>query len=175
MTQQSSPDALRLSRRVLGILIKLNWLIGFLIFGLLIATLVAPDPVLRALGVDLASTSAPLILGMRLIMVLGIAAVTVTHTVLARLLGIVDTVWIGDPFVVENAVRLRKIGWAMLGLEMLHLVVVFVAANVSTPKTPLDISWNLSLTRWLAVLLLFVLARVFEQGARMREDLEGTV
>jgi len=25
------------------------------------------------------------------------------------------------------------------------------------------------------VLLLFVLARVFEQGARMREDLEGTV
>jgi hypothetical protein len=30
-------------------------------------------------------------------------------------------------------------------------------------------------TRWLAVLLLFVLARVFEQGTRMREDLAGTV
>jgi hypothetical protein len=30
-------------------------------------------------------------------------------------------------------------------------------------------------TRWLAVLMLVVLARVFEQGARMREDLEGTV
>jgi hypothetical protein len=30
-------------------------------------------------------------------------------------------------------------------------------------------------TRWLGVLLLFVLARVFEQGARMRDELEGTV
>ena len=28
---------------------------------------------------------------------------------------------------------------------------------------------------WIAVLLLFVLARVFAQGARMREDIEGTV
>ena len=28
---------------------------------------------------------------------------------------------------------------------------------------------------WLAVLLLFVLARVFDHGARMREELEGTV
>ena len=39
----------------------------------------------------------------------------------------------------------------------------------------LDLDWNFSLTRWLAVLLLFVLSRVFEQGARMRDDLEGTV
>jgi hypothetical protein len=36
-------------------------------------------------------------------------------------------------------------------------------------------NWTFSVTRWIAVLLLFVLARVFEQGARMREDLEGTV
>jgi hypothetical protein len=30
-------------------------------------------------------------------------------------------------------------------------------------------------TGWLAVLLLFVLARVFDYGTRMRDDLEGTV
>jgi hypothetical protein len=148
---------------------------GFLILALLVASLVAPGPVMRALGVAPTSANAPLILGMRLIAVIGIAAVAITHTVLARLLGVVDTVWSGDPFVIENAIRLRKIAWAVLALEMLHLVVVAVAANVSTPKTPLDISWNFSLTRWLAVLLLFVLARVFEHGARMREDLEGTV
>jgi hypothetical protein len=46
---------------------------------------------------------------------------------------------------------------------------------VSSAAVPLNISWGFSLTRWLAVLLLFVLARVFEQGARMREELEGTV
>jgi len=32
-----------------------------------------------------------------------------------------------------------------------------------------------SFAPWLAVLLLFVLARVFAEGARMRADLEGTV
>jgi len=47
--------------------------------------------------------------------------------------------------------------------------------NRGTAAAPLNISSGLSLTRWLTVLLLFVLARVFEQGARMREDLEGTV
>ena len=40
---------------------------------------------------------------------------------------------------------------------------------------PLDIDLKFNFTRWLVVLFLFVLARVFEQGARMREDLEGTV
>jgi hypothetical protein len=32
-----------------------------------------------------------------------------------------------------------------------------------------------SFAPWLSVLLLFVLAGVFTQGARMRDDLEGTV
>ena len=171
---QSSPGALGVSRRVLRILIKLNWLMGFLILALLVASLVAPGPVFSALGVDPAA-SAEHILGMRLIMVVGIVAVPITNIVLARLLAIVDTVWVGDPFVVENAGRLQKIAWAVLSLELLHLVVVGVAAIVSTPKNPLDIGSSFSVTRWLAVLLLFVLARVFEHGSRMREDLEGTV
>ena len=45
----------------------------------------------------------------------------------------------------------------------------------ATAARPFDIDWKFSPTRWVAVLLLFVLARVFEQGARMREELEGTV
>ena len=175
MSAQSSPGALRVSQRVLQILIKLNLLMGVLILALLIASLVAEEPVMRALGVGPASGNASLILGMRLIMVFGIAAVAITHTVLGRLLAIVGTVSAGDPFVVENAARLQKIAWAVLALEVLHLVIVAVATNVSTPKAPLDIGWDFSVTRWLAVLLLFVLARVFETGARMREELEGTV
>ena len=164
-----------MSRRVLRILIKLNLLMGVLILALLVASLVAEEFVMRALGVRPAVGSSSLILGMRLIMVFGIAAVPITHTVLARLLAIVDTVRLSDPFVVENAVRLQKIAWSVLALEVLHLVIVAIAAGVSTPQTPLDIGWNFSVTRWLAVLLLFVLARVFETGARMREELEGTV
>jgi Protein of unknown function (DUF2975) len=175
MSTPASTGALGVSRRVLRILISLNVLMGVLILALLVATLVAREFVMRALGMSGGAGSSALIVGMHLIMVFGIVATVITHTVLTRLLAIVDTVRAGDPFVVENAVRLQKIAWAVLGLEILHLLIVAVAANVSTPKAPIDIAWDVSVTRWLAVLLLFVLARVFETGARMREDLEGTV
>jgi len=172
---QSYPEPLALSRRVLRVVIRLNQLMGLAILALLIASLVAEVPVMTALGVRPTDSNSMLILGMRLIMVIGIAAVPIAHIVLTRLLAIVDTVRVGDPFVAENAARLETMAWAVLGLELLHFAVGAIAASVSTKDHPLDIDWNFSLTRWLAVLLLFVLARVFEQGTRMREDLQGTV
>ncbi len=170
-----SPNTLEVSRKVLRLLVRLNVLMGFAILALLIASLVAPDPVMRALGVRSSASNSALILGMRLIMVIGISAVPVTHIVLTRLLTIVETVSLGNPFVAENAARLQTIAWAVLVLELMHLAVGAIAASASSEAQPLDIDWNFSVTRWLAVLLLFVLSRVFDHGARMREDLEGTV
>jgi len=172
---RSYPDTLSLSRRVLRALITLNLLMGALILALLIASLIAEAWVMRALGAGPPEGNSTLFLGMRLIMVIGIAAVPVVHIVLTRLLAIVDTVRDGDPFVVANAARLQQIAWAVLALELMHFAVGLIAASVSTAAAPLNIGWGFSLTRWLAVLLLFVLARVFEQGARMRDELEGTV
>jgi hypothetical protein len=172
---QSYPDSLAVSRKVLSVLIKLNLLFGFLILALLVASLVAEGPVMGALGARPTVHNATLIIGMRTIMVLGICSTPFAHIVLTRLLAIVETVRVGDPFVSVNAARLQTIAWAVLGLEIMHLVVGAVAAIVSSAGHQLDIDWSFSLTRWLVVLLLFVLARVFDQGARMREDLEGTV
>lgn len=172
---QSYPDTLALSRRVLRVLIKLNLLLGVLILALLIASLVAETQVMEALGTRPGEGNSTLFLGMRMIMVIGIFSVPLAHIVLTRLLAIVDTVSLGNPFVVENAERLQTIAWAVLALELLHFAVGAIARVASSEASPLDINWSFSLTRWLAVLLLFVLARVFEQGARMREDLEGTV
>ena len=171
----SYPTSLGLSRRVLAVLIKLNLLMGFLILALLIASLVAEGPVMWALGVRGKGDNSTLILGMRAIAVIGICAVPLAHIILTRLLAMVDTVRSGDPFVAENASRLQTIAWSVLGLELMHLVVGIVAARVSTTNQPLDIHWSFSLTRWLVVLLLFVLARVFDQGTHMREELEATV
>ena len=112
---------------------------------------------------------------MRTIMLLGIASVPLAHLVLSRLRAIVDTVGEGDPFVAGNARRLQTIAWAVLGLEVVHLVVGAVAAGASSPGEPLDVGGGFSVTGGLAVLLLLVLARVFERGAAMREELEGTV
>ena len=172
---QHDPESLSLSRNALRVLIRLNIVMGFLIFALLVASVVAPGFVMRGLGVDAGEGRTGLTTGMRLIMVLGIGAVPFAHAVLTRLLAVVETVRAGDPFIAENAVRLRHIAWAVLGLELLHLTVGWVASQASSGGQPLDIDWNFSIARWLTVLLLFVLARVFEQGARMRDDLEGTV
>jgi hypothetical protein len=172
---QSHSGALALSSRVLRVLISLNLLMGFLILALLIASLVAGQWVMGALGAHPTDSNGALIFGMRLIMVIGVLAAPVTNVALTRLLAIVSTVSAGDPFVAENATRLQQIAWAVLGLELLHLSVGIIAASVSSRAAPLDLGWRFSPTPWLAILLLFVLARVFDQGTRMREEIEGTV
>jgi hypothetical protein len=172
---QSSPDTLALSRKVLRVLIWLNLVVGVLILALLVTSIVVGDSVMRTLTAGTPEANTTLFMGMRLVALLGLGAVLVVHYVLRRILAIVDTVSVGNPFVMANAVRLQKIAWAVLVLELIHLAVGATAASVSTAAAPFDINWKFSPTRWVAVLLLFVLARVFEQGAQMREELEGTV
>ena len=82
---------------------------------------------------------------------------------------------LGDPFVRDKARRLNSIAWWMLGGELIYLGVGAIARYASSGGQVLDINWRFTLTPWIALLLLFVLARVFEAGARMREDLAGTV
>ena len=55
------------------------------------------------------------------------------------------------------------------------LVIDAIAGAVSIPGHPLDLDAGFSISGWLAVLLTFLLARVFAEGTRMRDDLEGTV
>ena len=174
MTQRQA-DALSLSRKVLRVLIRLNLVFGGAVLALLIASVIAEDFVMRGLGVQDGPGRAEFIAGGRLIMVFGLASVPLAQVVLMRLREVVDTVGRGNPFELENAARLRRIAWAVLGMEGLHLAIGSVARYASQSGQSLDIAWEFSLARWLTVLLLFVLAQVFEQGSRMREDLEGTV
>jgi hypothetical protein len=166
---------LAVSRAVLGILIRLNVVLGILILALLVATLVAEGPVMRALGVTSTADNGGLILAMRGIMVIGILAVPVVHLIYQRLLSIVETVDAGDPFIGENATRLETIAWAIVGLELMHVGVVVLANGTWVGTQKVDVGETFSVTRWLTILLLFVLARVFDQGARMRDELSGTV
>jgi hypothetical protein len=171
MTEPNT-DALSVSHKLLRFLIPVNRLFGGAICVFLVWTFIAADFVARALGTD---TSPRALVGMRLIMVVGVVGTVVSNAVLTRLLSMVETVRVGDPFVTENGSRLQTIAWSVLGLELSRLVVVGIANSVSTVARPIHIDWDLSFTPWLAVLLLFVLARVFDYGARMREDLDGTV
>lgn len=170
---QTYPSSLVISEKVLKVLIKLNLWFGLGVSGMLIATLIAPGPVFHALGVR--GNNSTLMLGMQAIMVLGISAVPVANIIFTRLLAFVESVGYGDPFIAENAQRLQLIAWAALAAELIQVTIVIIAARVSSLGQPLHINWNFSVGRSLAILMLFVLARVFDQGARMREDLAGTV
>jgi hypothetical protein len=112
---------------------------------------------------------------MRAIAALGLVGIPLNYIVLKQLLAIVETVRAGDPFVAANAVRLQAIAWALLGLQLLSLVIGAIAQAVSTPAHPLHLQAGFSISGWLAVLLTFLLARVFAEGTLMREDLAGTV
>jgi Protein of unknown function (DUF2975) len=170
---QAFPSALSASRLAVRVLILGNLLFGGLVLALFIASVIAEDWVFTALGVRPGS-NATLILWMRVVMVIGIGSVPFTYILLTRLLAIVDTVTFGDPFVAENAARLKTMAWALLGLELLHLAVGAVAVGALS-NTQVNLDWTFTVTPWLAVLLLFVLAQVFDDGARMRDDLTGTV
>jgi hypothetical protein len=63
----------------------------------------------------------------------------------------------------------------LLALQLLSLVIGGIARAISTPAHPFHLDAGFSVNGWLAVILTFVLARVFTEGATMREDLEGTV
>jgi hypothetical protein len=159
---------------VLRILIVVNWLVGAAIVTLLVA-LPTNQWILTALGVPASPEADRLILGLHAIAVVGLAGIPLNYAVLKRLLAIVETVRAGDPFVAANASRLQAIAWVLLALQLLSLVVGAIAKSVSTPAHPLDIDAGFSISGWLAVLLTFLLARVFAEGTLMREDLEGTV
>src|SRR2546423_2313976 len=107
---------------VVRALILANLLFGGLVLALLIASLIAEDWVFGALGVR-PDGSATVIFWGRIVMVIGIGSVPFTYIVLTRLLAIVETVRLGDPFVAGNAARLKTMAWALLGLELLHLAV----------------------------------------------------
>jgi hypothetical protein len=156
-------------------LIVLNWVYGALIFFLLLISFQAEQWTWRALGVGSIAGHEGIVAGMRSIMVIGIVSVPIAFVFFRELLRIVKSVRAGEPFTVANAGRLKVIAWAVLALEVLHIGTVAIASAVSTKEVPLHISGNFNVTGWLAVLLLFVLAQVFLEGARMHDDLKGTV
>jgi hypothetical protein len=93
--------------------------------------------------------------------------------VVGRLRSIFKTLIDGDPFHPENARRLRVIGAALAILELGRYAVASLAHVVF--HGAIHVSGGVSLTTWFAVLVIFVLAEVFREGARLRGDAELTI
>ena len=106
---------------------------------------------------------------LRLWMVLALPVLAAAHVLYTRLLEMIDAVRAGEPFAAQNAARLTTIGWCLLVGQIFDLVCGVMAKAMTMAGS--DIDWTFSPTGWLAVLLVFVLARVFEEGSRIRGEL----
>jgi hypothetical protein len=168
----AADTALPIAYVTLRILIVVNWLMVPLIIVLLA---VSRPWMMSAFDLSPSLEAERVIFALRSIAVLGLAGVPLNYVVLKRLLAIVETVRAGDPFVAPNAARLQAIAWAMLALQLLSIVIGAIGKSVSTPAHPVNLDAGFSISGWLAVLLTFLLARVFAAGTVMRDDLEGTI
>ena len=171
---KNQSPALPIANITLKLFIVLN-----LLWAVAIAVLLLAMPyrewIISALDLSSALDVDRVIAAMRRIALLGVLAIGLNHVVLTRLLAIVRTVGDGDPFVAGNAARLRAIAWTLLVLQLIGMGIEAIAKTISTPANPVNLETGFSLNGWLAVVLMFVLARVFTVGAAMRSDLEGTI
>lgn len=163
-----------LTRRILMVLLVLNWIavVGFVLFGGVL--LAMPEFMTGKLAKGFGSDADAVRLALVGVMAIGCVAAVPVHVMFTRIIAMIDTVRIGTPFAAVNADRLRQVAWAMLALQIVDLGYGWFATQLSA-ATGEVMAWQFSLTGWLAVLLLFVLARVFQQGAAMQDEIEGTV
>jgi hypothetical protein len=159
----------------LRILVVLNWVYGAVLVTILVASLTHERWTFTALGVPVSAQTSSLVTGIRVIAGIGLLTIPLNLAMLKRLIAMIRTVRSGDPFVAANAYRLQAIAWVLLALQILSLLVGAIAKAISTPQHAVHLDAGFSSSGWLAVILTFVLARVFAEGALMREDLEGTV
>jgi len=90
--------------------------------------------------------------------------------VVERLLELLKTLRFGSPFVKENAIRFRNVGAALLFGE-LSKIGIWILAGVFDAEVEAD----LDLMIFIAIAAVFVLAEVFNEGARMKEEQDLTV
>jgi hypothetical protein len=115
------------------------------------------------------------------LLLIGLGVLAILFVFFGRLRAIIDSVGDGDPFIPENARRLNLMAWLLLATQVLTVPMALLAARVVDALGKLDelklsiADDGFNLNGILMVLLLFILARVFRQGASLREDLEGTV
>jgi len=109
------------------------------------------------------------------VMLLALVPLAMAMLFLHLLRLMIDSVGIGDPFVPANADRLSRMGWLVIGIQLASLPIGAIAVWLAQRVKDADIDVGFSVQGIVLALVLFILARVFRQGAAMREELEGTV
>ncbi len=97
-----------------------------------------------------------------------------------RLRRLFDSFSSGEPFRKENANHLRAIWITMLGIELaryvlLGLTSILLAATHTTLAESAEFEVRVDFSTWGSILILIVLAEVFREGARLKEEQELSI
>jgi len=178
MPQTLNDPLLVLARGVMWVLLVVVALVALLLAICLPLTIVMPETVFAAMLEDDVTVLPAGATGM-LAGIIGLGLVTLLAMLffLKQLLDIVGSVAAGDPFVPANADRLTRMGWTVLGIQVLAVPLGVLQYRLQDVLALEDAIVTISFADngLILALVLFVLARVFRHGAAMREDLEGTV
>lgn len=176
MSAPVSGNLLRATKAIIWIILIL---LGVVALGLIVAAIALPikwDAIAMEIARERPDVNFRAITGpLYAIFAIGLVLIGLAWAIMRRLLAIIGTVSEGDPFVRANAVRLKAIGWMMVAGQVLGFPLYTAAAKVADEFGKHDLDGELPIMGLLGVLLTFVLAGVFEQGAAMREEMEGTV
>ncbi len=160
----------------LNVLLTVIWWAGWAF--MIIFTLVSLYTILAFFGIESVKKSFEVTTPfMALISSISVVIVASVFLIIVKQLRqICDTLVTGDPFVPENANRLRVIWIAAAAGEILRLVATFIISWVgkTAEGTPIEAT-DLRVYVWFMVLALIILAEVFREGARMRQEAKLTV
>ena len=163
----------------------LRWCLGFInVFVMIAACLMAVLTLLSLFAPDFATgfldglnearedPSRNLVLVERLTLLGAFLACAFTWWVINRLRAILLSVNRGDAFERANVKRLQAVGCGLLGVQ-LTAILLAVVAPLSIDQAASD--YDFGLGSWLGILVVFILAEVFRQGATMRDEQLTTV
>ncbi len=113
---------------------------------------------------------------------LGVAAIVAILFISDRLRRILITLINGDPFVPENAGHLRAIAIAIAVYQIIrygaHGIIALIFTVFGRPVesgVSVEPQFGLNLGAWAAVIALLVLAEVFREGTRLRDEQKFTI
>jgi hypothetical protein len=113
-------------------------------------------------------------------MLMFVAALLVTLWVLAQLRGVFRTLRDGRPFVAANAIRIRRIGYAVIAAEIVRAILAYegmryAMTHFSATGVRFEARWDLDLYTILYGLIILILAEVFREGTSLADEQSLTV
>jgi len=154
------------------------WILIGILLVLALGALVVPIPdrsiAVEINGVERELRATQIKLAISAFSACGAGYMAVLLFVVDRLRRIFATLTAGDPFHPGNIKRLQLIGLGLIGVEA-GRVLLPVVARLLVPGPDQDELRFVNLTAWFSVLVVFVLAEVFREGARLRRDAELTI